>query len=228
MIKISSPEQQLRQNRAMLLLIGGISSLGGLLIWSATPFAANDPKNPVHVSLRYIALVSGLVCGVSAVACGHQLEKISPLIEAMDAAEKRDFLTQLAVACHVQETQHKAAAMQSLSPTASESGNGGNESGNSGNVDGAGGNGVTKNRYRTVTAESHSESAESESAESPESDPALAASFKPYYLAVLSARAMGESDSKIIKEILGQEGRNFEKGKQMLANLLVLGKQQGW
>jgi len=226
MIKISSPEQQLRQNRAMLLLIGGVSSLGGLLIWSAPPFALNDSKNPVHVSLRYIALVSGLVCGVSAVACGHQLEKISPLIEAIDAAEKRDFLTQLAVACHVQETQHRSAAMQSLSPTASESGNAGNGTGNKPVTDHPEPlPAVTKSEsYQGVTAES----AESESPESPESDPALAASFKPYYLAVLSARAMGESDSKIIKEILGQEGRNFEKGKQMLANLLVLGQQQNW
>ena len=228
MIKISSPEQQLRQNRAMLLLIGGVSSLGGLLIWSAPPFALNNPKNSLHVSLRYIALVSGLVCGVSAVACGHQLEKIAPLIEAMDAAEKRDFLTQLAVSCYVQETQHRSAAMQSLSPVKSESGNAGNGTGNGGNVDGASGNGVTEKRYQTVTAESHSESAESESAESPESASSLAASFKPHYLAVLSARARGESDSKIIKEILGQEGRNFEKGKQMLQTLIQLGEQQGW
>jgi hypothetical protein len=221
MIKISSPEQQLRQNRAMLLLIGGISSLGGLLIWSATPFAANDPKNPVHVSLRYIALVSGLVCGVSAVACGHQLEKISPLIEAMDAAEKRDFLTQLAVACHVQETQHKAAAMLALSPASqpeSQIGNAVTESGNAvpEPVTNERNQPVTESVTDGVTAETHSETHP------------LTEGYKPMYLAVTTLQRQGVSESKIIKEVLGQEGRNYEKGKQSLQALLTLGQQQGW
>jgi len=231
-IKISSPEQQLRQNRLMLLAIGGVSSFAGLMLWSVMPFAANNAKNQVHIGLRYFALLSSLGCGISAAVCGHQLQKISPLIQAVDAAEERDFLTQLAVAEYVQQQSHRAAYRQPLSPVKSESGNAGNESsnesGNGGNVDGASGNGVTEKRYQTVTAESRSESAESESPESPESALSLAASFKPYYLAVLSARARGESDSKIIKEILRQEGRNYEKGKQMLQTLLQLGQSQGW
>ena len=231
-IKISSPEQQLRQNRLMLLAIGGVSSFAGLMLWSVMPFAANNAKNQVHIGLRYFALLSSLGCGISAAVCGHQLQKISPLIQAVDAAEERDFLTQLAVAEYVQQQSHRAAYRQPLSPVKSESGNAGNESsnesGNGGNVDGAGGNGVTEKRYQTVTAENESESAESESPESGESAESLAASFKPYYLAALSARARGESDSKIIKEILRQEGRNYEKGKQMLQALLQLGQSQGW
>lgn len=209
MIKISSPEQQLRQNRAMLLLIGGISSLGGLLIWSAPPFAINNPKNPVHVSLRYIALVSGLVCGVSAVACGHQLQKIAPLIEAMDAAEKRDFLTQLAVACHVQETQHKAAAMQTLSP-ASET---------------------------PLASHPEPESVNADADLQPASELPLTTStpgspdvegFRPLWKSVSLAKAQGATDTQIIEDVLEMKGRKFNQGKAALQALLQLGKEQGW
>ena len=221
LIQISSPQQQLRQNRTMLLLIGGVSSIGGLLIWAATPFATNDAKNPVHVSLRYFALVSSLGCGISAVACGAQLQKIAPLIEAMDAAEKHDFLTQLAASTYVQDERWQQEAVNALQP-AMQSGNGiGNavtESGNSVPEP------VTSDRNQSVTDSVTTAS----TGASHTASPTASLGYKPMYLAVTTLQQQGVSESKIIKEVLEQEGRNFEKGKQMLQALLRLGKEQAW
>ena len=248
MIKISSPEQQLRQNQAMLLLIGGISSLGGLLVWSATPFAANNPKDPVHVSLRYIALVSGLVAGASAVACGAKLEKIAPLIQAVDMAEARDFLKQLAAAEYVQAHQHKAEAKAILSPARQvesqiESQNGSAISSSSSkkvtetvtdavSMVPAVSQAVTNSeRNQVTTAESAAENAESvpgESAESAKNAVAELASFKGLYFAVKEAEANGVSESTIIKEVLGQTGRNYANGRKMLETLDILAEKEGW
>jgi hypothetical protein len=52
--------------------------------------------------------------------------------------------------------------------------------------------------------------------------------YKPLYLAVTQMKEMGVSDSKIIKEVLGHEGRNFKQGQEMLEALLSLGQQHGW
>jgi hypothetical protein len=47
-------------------------------------------------------------------------------------------------------------------------------------------------------------------------------------LSIIALQQQGTSDSKIIKEVLGQSGRNFDKGKEMLEALLHLGQAQGW
>lgn len=197
----------------MLLLIGGISSLSGLMLWSATPFAASDTKNPVHISLRYFALVSGLVCGVAAVAIGSQLQKIIPLIEAIDQAEKHDFLTQLAASTYVQDGRWEQEAVNAL-----QSGNANDITGN------VASEGVTSARNQSVT---DTVTNDVTTATHPETAPATVG-YKPMYLAVTLLRQQGVSESKIIKEVLGQEGRNFDKGKQMLQTLLQMGESEGW
>jgi len=218
MIKISSPEQQLRQNRTMLLLIGGISSITGLMLWSATPFAASNSRNSLHVSIRYFALVASLTCGVAAVATGTQLEKIKPLIRAIDMAERDDFLTQLAASQYVQQQQHEQAATAALHPAVQPGNSFGNEVVNSTPER------VASDRDRAVTNGAPAETDTETDGETGSETEA----YKPMYLAVVSLQQQGVSQSQIIKEILGQEGRNYEKGKAMLQTLLQLGKQQNW
>ena len=206
MIKISSPEQQLRQNRAMLLLIGGISSLGGLLIWSATPFAANNPKNSVHISLRYIALVSGLVCGVSAVACGHQLEKIAPLIEAMDMVERDDFRNQLAVSLYVQQQQYQRSAMQVLQPASQP----------------------PVSTPETLQQDSPSQPTSQLTDSTSNAGSPDVEGYRALYQSVSLAKQQGATDTQIIEKVLNMGGRKFNEGREALQALLQLGKEQGW
>lgn len=52
--------------------------------------------------------------------------------------------------------------------------------------------------------------------------------YKALYKAVTMLQQMGVSDTRIVKEVLGQQGRNFDKGKQAYLALLQLGRQRGW
>ena len=111
-IKISMPQDQLKQNRSLWLVIGGISSVSGLLIWSVAPFAMPNPKSPSQVLARYLAILGGFGCGVSALVAGRELQRITPLIEAIETAEHDDFLLQLAVAQYAHEQQHWGNVLQ--------------------------------------------------------------------------------------------------------------------
>ncbi len=218
LINISSPQQQLRQNRSLLLLTGGVSTLAGLFIWSASPFIFSNPKDKVGVCLRYLSLLSTLGCGVGAVVSGRQLERISPLIKAMDTAEREDFLTALATSQFVQQQQWQQMALQPTTrpPIQVEqvADSTGNASGNNpGNNPGNGAiepvtDSVTNSVTNGVTS--------------------AAEAYKPMYLSIIALQQQGTSDSKIIKEVLGQSGRNFDKGKEMLEALLQLGQEQKW
>jgi hypothetical protein len=215
LINISSPQQQLRQNRSLLLLTGGVSTIAGLFLWSATPFIFSNPKDKVGVCLRYLSLLSTLGCGVAAVVSGRQLERISPLIKAIDTAERDDFLTALATSQFVQQQhwQQQALAPTQLQPLSAPLSLG-NASGNTtGNNPG---NGAIEPVTDSVT----------DSVTNPLTT--VTEAYKPMYLSIIALQQQGTSDSKIIKEVLGQSGRNFEKGKEMLEALLQLGKQQGW
>ena len=214
LINISSPQQQLRQNRSLLLLVGGASTIAGLFLWSAPPFIWSNPKDKVGVCLRYLALFSSLGCGITAVVTGKQLEKITPLLKAIETAEKMDFLDQLASSQYVQQQQWQQQAMTALQPPAavgnSFSGNGCNDELPSGNEV------VTDSVTNSVTDATDTATL------------ATTEAYKPTYLAVISLQQQGASDSKIIKEVLGQEGRNYERGKEMLETLLQLGQSEGW
>ncbi len=237
LIGISSPQVQLRQNRSMLLLIGGVSSVAGLLLWSSSPFIWSNSKDKFQVVLRYLSLFGSLGCGVTAIVCGQQLQKINPLVKALDVAEKNDFLEQLAVSQFQQQQQWQQMA---LAPTtkppiqinqvdstphsthiqpSNGAGNGSNEAVTS----------VTKADLVNVSQDKQFNSvtdAGNGNGNANVTDGTEA--YKPLYLAVTQMKEMGVSDSKIIKEVLGHEGRNFKQGQEMLEALLSLGKEQGW
>lgn len=217
LIDISSPQNQLRQNRTLLLLTGGVSTIAGVFLWSSTPFIFNNPKDKVGVCLRYLSLFGSLSCGIAAVATGHQLQRIAPLIKAIETAERNDFLAQLASSQYVQQQQWQQQAMTALQPPIAVvniiDGNGSN----GGNVDTASGNeNVTENVTEPVT-----------DAMATQLDSTIAA-YKPMYLTVMALQQQGIAESKIIKEVLQCEGRNYSKGKQILDALLQLGQQEGW
>ncbi len=214
LINISSPQQQLRQNRSLLLLTGGVSTIAGLFLWSATPFIFSNPKDKVGVCLRYLSLLSTLGCGVAAVVSGRQLDKISPLIKAIDTAERDDFLTALATSQFVQQQHWQQMA---LAPT-------------------------TKPpiQINQVDSTPHSDQVQPESdsplsTTSTESLPTSQSSevtgsehFRSLWKSVSLLKEQGLSDTKIIEDVLGMSGRKFNEGKQMLDTLLQLGQKQGW
>ena len=114
MIKISSPQDQLRSNRNLLALVGGSSTVIGLLLWSASPFLFPNPQDKFSVSLRYLSLFITSCCGVTAVATGHQLQRITPLLKAVEQAEKADFISQLATSQWVQEQRYQSEAVTAI------------------------------------------------------------------------------------------------------------------
>lgn len=217
LIGISNPQNQLRQNHTLLLLSGGISTILGLFLWSAPPFIWSNTKDRVGVVLRYLALASSLGCGVAAVATGYQLQRIAPLIKAIETAERNDFLDQLASSQYVQQQQWQQLAASELQPVST-----GNSSVSSlvtetGNSD--------TERVTSVTNDSVTDTVTTEKSTA---TPSAIEGYKPIYLAIAAMKQEGISDTKIIKEVLKQEGRNFETGQKMLEAILQLGQQEGW
>lgn len=204
LIGISSPQVQLRQNRSMLLLIATASSITGLLLWSASPFALNNPKDKVQVVLRYLSLFGSLSCGVTAIVCGNQLQRISPLVKAIETAERNDFLEQLAVSQYQQQQQWQQMALAPTQlqqfPVAVQA-----EPVDQGSTTSA--DPLPTSQNSEVTGSEH---------------------FRSLWKSVSLLKEQGISDTKIIEEVLGMSGRKFNEGKQMLDVLLQLGEQQGW
>ena len=225
MIKISSPQDQLRTNRNLLALVGGFSTVIGLLLWSSSPFLFPNPKDKFSVSLRYLSLFITSCCGITAVATGHQLQRITPLIKAVEQAEKADFISQLATSQWVQEQRYQSEAVTALQPSLqqpvtlqqSDSYNGYND-------DTARNNEVSNEAVTdSVTIATPSVT----DAVTPATDEEMEG-YRPTYLAVTALQQQGISDSDIIKDVLKQGGTNYKKGKEMLDALLQLGQSKGW
>ncbi len=208
LINISSPQQQLRQNHSLLLLTGGVSTIAGLFIWSASPFVFSNPKDRVGVCLRYLSLLTTLGCGVGAVVSGRQLERISPLIKSMDTAEREDFLTALATSQFVQQQhwQQQALAPTQLQPLSTP---------HSDQVQPESDSPLSTTSTESLPTSQSSEVTGSEH-------------FRSLWKSVSLLKEQGLSDTKIIEDVLGMSGRKFNEGKQMLDVLLQLGQSQGW
>ena len=222
MIKISSPQDQLRSNRNLLALVGGASLVIGLLLWSASPFLFPNPKDKFSVSLRYLSLFITSCCGITAVATGHQLQRITPLIKAIEQAEKADFISQLATAQWVQEQRYQSEAVTALQPSLQQP--------------------VTLQQPNSYNDRNDDTARDNEVSNEPVTDSITTATpsvtdaatdeemegYRPTYLAVTALQQQGVSDSDIIKDVLKQCGTNYKKGKQMLNALLHLGQSKGW
>ncbi|AFZ15743.1 hypothetical protein Cri9333_4988 (plasmid) [Crinalium epipsammum PCC 9333] len=222
MIKISSPQDQLRSNRNLLALVGGSSTVIGLLLWSSSPFLFPNPKDKFSVSLRYLSLFLTSCCGVTAVATGYQLQRITPLIKAIETAERNDFISQLATSQWVQEQRYQSEAVTALQPSQQQP--------------------VTLQQQNSYNERNDDTARDNEVSNEPVTDtlttlPANAVTpatdeemegYRPTYLAVTALQQQGISDSDIIKDVLKQGGTNYSKGKQMLDALLQLGQSKGW
>jgi hypothetical protein len=208
LISISSPQNQLRQNRTLLLSIGGISTVAGLLLWSATPFLLNNKSDRLQIALRYLSLASTLFCGVAACVSGYQLQRITPLIKALETAEQSDFLTQLASSQYVQQQQWQQLATSEVEtlqrPLHYE----------------------TPPSVSPAVSTSAPQLPTSESLEAPEVEDFQ--NFRSLYKAVSMLQQQGVSDTEIIETALQMGGRRFTEGKQALETLLQLGVQQEW
>lgn len=214
LISINSPQNQLRQNHSLLLLIGSISSVAGLLIWSASPFIWSSPKDKITIFWRYLSLITTLGCGVSSLVCGHQINRINPLIQAINQAEKNDFLTQLAASQYQQEQQWNQLALSPTSrppiqtiqvPQPADS-----------TVD------------STPDSTPDSRLTDSTSKTNQSSEVLEVEGYRSLYMAVSNLKTQGVSDTEIIESVLGLGGRRFKEGKKALLTLLQLGQQEGW
>lgn len=199
LIGISKPQDQLRQNRNLLLIIGGVSSVSGLLIWSSSPFLWSSTKNQTNILLRYFALLTGLTTGITSVVCGHQLQKINPLIKAIETAERNDFLTQLAASQYQQEQHWNQLAVEpAIAPGTAET-------------------------HLPVSDTSPGQLPTSQN-----SEPLEVEHFRSLYKSVSLLKQQNISDTQIIETVLASGGRKFDQGKQMLENLMKLGESQQW
>ena len=210
LIDISSPQQSLRENRTLLLTIGGISSVAGLLIWSSSPFVFSSTKDKINIFCRYLSLAASLGCGVTSLVCGQRLTRINPLIQAINQAEKSDFLTQLAASQFQQEQQWNRLALEAttrpvvqveqLNQVADSSPN------------------STPDSRLTDSTSTTSQNSEVPSLEG----------YRSLYLAVSNLKQQGVSDTEIIESVLGLGGRRFKEGKAALESLIQLGQSEGW
>ena len=200
-INLSMPQDQLKQNRSLWLTIGSVSSVSGLLIWSVAPFAMPNPQNSSQILARYLAILGGFGCGVSALVAGRELQRITPLIQAIETAERDDFLLQVAVSQYRQEQSHWGAVLQQAPVSPPETGE---------------------------TAAPVSPGKDFGKDAGNDTIPGDVENYRPFYLAVTSLKHEGVSDSKIVKQVLGMEGANFAKGQKALQAILDLGKSQGW
>jgi hypothetical protein len=205
LINISSPQTQLRQNRTLLLTIGSASTIAGLLLWSATPFLLNSKSDRLQIALRYLSLTSTLICGVAACVSGHQLQRIAPLIKALETAEQSDFYTQLASSQYVQQEQWQAIASSEVEALHQP---------------------FQQNLPPNVSPAPETSTPQLPTSENPELPPAD--NFRSLYKAVSVLKQQGVSDTTIVEEVLQLGGRRFAEGKQVLETLLHLGMQQGW
>ena len=222
MIKISSPQDQLRSNRNLLALVGGSSTVIGLLLWSSSPFLFPNPNDRVNISLRYMSLFVSTCCGITAVVTGSSLQRITPLIKAIESAEKADFISQLATSQWVQEQRYQSEAVAALQPsqqppvTLQQP--------------------VIYNERNDVAARDNEVTSEPVTDSITTATPSVTATatdegiegYKPMYLSVIALQQQGVSDSDIIKDTLKMGGTNYAKGKQMLEALLQLGASQQW
>ncbi len=218
MIKISSPQDQLRSNRNLLALVGGSSVVLGFLLWSSSPFLMPNNKDRVEISLRYISLFLTSVAGVTAVVTGGALQRITPLIRAIETAEKNDFISQLATSQWVQEQQYQQQAVTALQPAQQQAVTI-PVTANSNDYNDA----VTRDNEVTDKPVTNSLTTATPSATDSEME-----HYRPMFHSVVALQQQGVSDSDIIKDVLKQGGTNYPKGKQMLDTLLTLGKEQGW
>lgn len=222
MIKISLPQNQLRSNRNLLVLVGGTSTIIGLLVWSSSPFLFPNPKDKVSISLRYLSLFLSSCCGITAVVTGSQLHRLKPLLKALDESEKSVFRTELAASQFFQEQCYQreavAALQSSLQPPVTlqhpNSYNGYNDA-------------VPMDNEVSNEAVTDSITTATPSAVTPATDEGIEG-YRPTYLAVTALQQQGISDSEIIKDTLKMGGVNYQKGKQMLEALIQLGQSQGW
>jgi hypothetical protein len=222
MIKISSPQDQLRTNRNLLALVGGSSTLIGLLLWSSSPFLFPNPKDKFSVSLRYLSLFVSTCCGITAVVTGSSLQRITPLIKAVEQAEKADFISQLATSQWVQEQRYQSEAVTALQPSQQQPVTLQQQNSYNGYNDAVPGDNEVSNEAvtdsLTTATPSVTDAATDEEMEG----------YRPTYLAVTALQQQGISDSDIIKDVLKQGGTNYQKGKAMLEVLLQLGQSKGW
>jgi len=145
---------------------------------------------------------------VAAVVSGRQLDKISPLIKAIDTAERDDFLTALATSQFVQQQQWQ---QQALAPTQLQP------------LSDPHSTHIQPESSHPLSATSTDELSTSQNSEVSSSE-----HFRSLWKSVSLLKEQGISDTKIIEDVLGMSGRKFNEGKQMLDTLLQLGQQQGW
>ena len=205
LISISSPQVQLRQNRTLFLCIGGISTVAGLLLWSATPFLLNSKSDRLQIALRYLSLCSTLACGVSACVSGYQLQRISPLIEAFETAERSDFLTQLASSQYVQEQQWTKIASAEVEALHQP---------------------LQSNHPPGVAPAPETSTPQLPTSENLELPPAE--NFRSLYEAVSALKQKGVSDTFLIEKVLRMGGRRYPEGQAALETLLHMGTENGW
>jgi hypothetical protein len=62
----------------------------------------------------------------------------------------------------------------------------------------------------------------------PDGDLQASTNQKILYLALVSLLESGKPETYLIEEVLGMEGRNFQKGKKLLQQILAEGGKNGW
>lgn len=166
----------------------------GFFIWSITPFIANDQDSLNHRLVRYSSLIISLSCGSLALHCGLKLDKDNKIHQATIKSQDDIKYHSLATEQYLEEKRLELIASYQLQEFQQE---------------------LLPSRPVTDETPINQEVTELQLHSNQLVDRNLVTS-------VTNAINDGLSDSKIIKEVLGMTGRNYQDGKTLLSQIKKL------
>ena len=178
-------------NRGKLHLTAISLLILGFFVWSITPFIANEKDSLNHRLVRYSSLIISLSCGSLALYCGLKLDKDNGVHQATIKSQNDIKYHGLATEQYLEEKRLELIASYQLQEFQQE---------------------LLPVTHVTPETSMNQEVTELQLPENQLVNRNLVT-------AVTNAINDGLSDSKIIKEVLGMTGRNYQDGKTLLSQI---------
>ena len=197
LIHLDAGAEQIRLNRKLLNAGAIVSTISGLIVWSATPFVTEIK------ALRYLSLAFSLGAGSTALYCGTKLAQSKTLFQAIERAEEDDFLHRVAASQYARQNAWNYLAESEAQPLPDP---------------------LTEPLPDT-SAPVEAEASEVRGSEGFRDFPSTSATSNELaaevVVEVLEAVGEGKSDTWIIENVLNMKGRKYKQGKELLAAIKV-------
>lgn len=219
MVTVINPASQtdaIKQNWKLLHSINILTLITAVPFWFVTPFLTRNPElNSWHRFFRFSSISYAIVVGSSSLYCSNKLGKIKPKIDAMNKREIAEFKHTIASDLFLAQGTNSAIAQFILTErsTSLTSQDGRNPE-------------VTLEADTTVLGSKTSVSGSSPeittsatSVSGSQAEVTLSQEAQDFFEAVMDGLEDGYSDSQIIEQLMGLKGRNYKRGKVILAEI---------